>query len=53
MYVICVFQLDEQIEQLSLSSLRKRNHVLELARLMIRAESNEHRLALLKILQVS
>ena len=37
---------------MELEGMRKRAHVLELARLMVRAESQEHRLALLKIIQV-
>lgn len=48
-------QLDDEIEQLmSLESgMRRKEHVLELSRLMVRAESNEHRLLLLRVLQVS
>jgi hypothetical protein len=48
-----VLQLEEEIQDiLELEGLRKRAHVLELARLMVRAESEEHRMALLKIIQV-
>lgn len=35
-----------------LGGLRRRAHVLELARLMVRADSTEQRLILLRILQV-
>jgi len=38
---------------LSMDGLRRKDHVLELNRLMLRAESVEHRLSLLKIIQVT
>lgn len=47
------FQVDEEIEKLAaLDGLRRKDHVLELARLMVRAESSAHRTTLLNILQV-
>jgi len=47
-------QLEEEIEKmLSMDGLRRKDHVLELNRLMLRAESVEHRLSLLKIIQVA
>jgi len=47
-------QLEEEIDKmLSMDGgLRRKDHVLELNRLMLRAESVEHRLSLLKIIQV-
>jgi len=46
-------QLEEEMEKmLSMDGLRRKDHVLELNRLMLRAESVEHRLSLLKIIQV-
>ena len=46
-------QLEEELEKmLSMDGLRRKDHVLELNRLMLRAESMEHRLSLLKIIQV-
>jgi len=46
-------QLEEEIEKMiSMDGLRRKDHVLELNRLMLRAESVEHRLSLLKIIQV-
>jgi len=38
---------------LSMDGLRRKDHVLELNRLMLRAESVDHRLSLLKIIQVT
>jgi len=38
---------------LSMDGLHRKDHVLELNRLMLRAESVEHRLSLLKIIQVA
>lgn len=38
---------------LLMDGLRRKDHVLELNRLMLRAESVEHRLSLLKIIQVT
>jgi len=38
---------------LSIDGLRRKDHVLELNRLMLRAESVDHRLSLLKIIQVN
>ena len=38
---------------IQLDGLKNREHVLELARLMVRAETTDHRMALLKIIQVS
>jgi len=47
-------QLEEEIEKmLSIDGLRRKDHVLELNRLMLRAESVDHRLSLLKIIQVN
>ena len=47
-------QLEEEIEKMLLmDGLRRKDHVLELNRLMLRAESVEHRLSLLKIIQVT
>jgi len=47
-------QLEEEVEKmLSMDGLRRKDHVLELNRLMLRAESVEHRLSLLKIIQVT
>lgn len=44
--------LEEDIEKLSmLDGMRNKNHVLELCRLMVRAEKVQHRIAILKILQ--
>ena len=37
---------------MALDGLRRKGHVLELARLMVRSESVEHRLSLLKVMQV-
>ena len=46
-------QLSEEIQQMmELDGMRRRDHVLEFARLMVRAESVEHRVDLLKVLQV-
>ena len=46
-------QLEEDIEKLSmLDGMRNKNHVLELCRLMVRAEKVQHRIAILKIMQV-
>ena len=46
-------QLEEEMEKmLSMDGLRRKDHVLELNRLMVRAESVQHRLSLLKIMQV-
>ena len=36
----------------SLDGMKRREHVLELSRLMIRAENPEHRLTILNIIQV-
>jgi len=47
-------QLEDEIEKMLLmDGLRRKDHVLELNRLMLRAESVEHRLSLLKIIQVT
>jgi len=47
-------QLEEEVEKmLSMDGLRRKDHVLELNRLMLRAESVDHRLSLLKIIQVT
>jgi len=47
-------QLEEEIDKmLSMDGLHRKDHVLELNRLMLRAESVEHRLSLLKIVQVT
>jgi len=47
-------QLEEEIDKiLSMDGLRRKDHVLELNRLMLRAESVDHRLSLLKIIQVT
>jgi len=47
-------QLEEEIEKmLAMDGLRRKDHVLELNRLMLRAESVEHRLSLLRIIQVN
>ncbi|KAH9489593.1 hypothetical protein Btru_036451, partial [Bulinus truncatus] len=44
--------LEEDIEKLSLlDGMRNKNNVLELCRLMVRAEKVQHRMAILKILQ--
>ncbi|XP_059174728.1 uncharacterized protein LOC131954909 isoform X2 [Physella acuta] len=44
--------LEEDIEKLSmLEGMRNKNHVLELCRLMVRAEKVQQRIAILKILQ--
>ncbi|RUS84583.1 hypothetical protein EGW08_007678, partial [Elysia chlorotica] len=44
--------LEEDIEKLSmLDGMRNKNHVLELCRLMVRAEKVQHRIAILKIMQ--
>jgi len=52
-FVSSVSQLEEEInDMMELEGMRKRAHVLELARLMVRAESQDHRLTLLKIIQV-
>ena len=46
-------QLEEEMEKmLSMDGLRRKDHALQLNRLMLRAESVEHRLSLLKIIQV-
>jgi hypothetical protein len=46
--------LEEEIEKMSsMGGLRRKDDVLELNRLMLRAESTEHRLLLLKALQVN
>jgi len=51
---ILLRQLEEEIEKMLLmDGLRRKDHVLELNRLMLRAESVEHRLSLLKIIQVT
>jgi len=51
---IVLRQLEEEIEKMLLmDGLRRKDHVLELNRLMLRAESVEHRLSLLKIIQVT
>ncbi len=45
-------QLEDEIDKmLQLDGLRRKNHVLEFSRLMVRAESTEHRLSLLKIMK--
>jgi len=53
-YCCVLRQLEEEIDKmLSMDGgLRRKDHVLELNRLMLRAESVEHRLSLLKIIQV-
>ena len=51
--LICL-QLEEEMERMSqLDGLKNKEHVLNLCRLMVRAESNDHRLSILRILQVS
>ena len=47
-------QFEEELERMSmLEGLHRKDHVLELNRLMLRAESTEHRMLLLKVLQVT
>ncbi|CAE1308229.1 SETD2 [Acanthosepion pharaonis] len=44
--------LEEEMERMSqLDGLKNKEHVLNLCRLMVRAESNDHRLSILRILQ--
>ncbi|CAI9716650.1 histone-lysine N-methyltransferase SETD2-like isoform X3 [Octopus vulgaris] len=44
--------LEEEMERMSqLEGLKNKEHVLNLCRLMVRAESNDHRLSILRILQ--
>ena len=48
------FQLDDEIDKmLALDGMKRKEHVLELSRLMVRAENPDHRLSLLKLIQVS
>ena len=45
--------LEEEIEKmLQLDGMKRKEHVLELARLMVRSDSSKQRLTLLKVLQV-
>ena len=46
-------QLDKEIEKLVNSGLKRREHMLELCRMMVRSETMDHRLALLNVLQVT
>lgn len=47
-------QFEEELERMQeLGGLHRKDHVLELNRLMLRAESAEQRALLLKVLQVN
>jgi histone-lysine N-methyltransferase SETD2 len=49
-----MFQLDDEIEKMvSLNGMKTKAHVLQLARLMVRSENNDHRIALLEIMQAT
>jgi len=51
--VLYTLQLSEEIEKLSLlGGLKRSEHVVQLARLMVRAESVEHRSSLLNTILV-
>lgn len=48
--VIFLFQLDEEIEMLSISGVKNQTHTLKLSRLMVRAKELPPRMQLLKLL---
>lgn len=52
--MIVVLQLDEDMESMARlkDGMKIKAHVLEVCRVMVRAEKAEHRLAILKIIQV-
>lgn len=49
-----LFKLDEELEAITAleNGLRNKDHVLNICRLMVRAEDPEHRITILKCLQV-
>ena len=48
------FQLEEEIEKMvKLEGMKRKSHVLELARLMVRSEGSKQRRSLLKVIQVN
>ena len=51
---VIMFQLEEEIERMSelQQGLRNKNDVLNICRLMVRAEDPEHRTQILKVLEV-
>ena len=53
MPVLCIVQLEDEIKKMvSLEGMKRKEHVLELARLMVRSDNSKQRLSLLTVLQV-